>query len=538
MTLILRDYQHDLKHGIYSAWQAGARNVLGVLPCGGGKTAIFSNIIAEHTCATVAIAHRSELVSQMSVALARNGVRHRVIGPPTLVRNVVQCHMMTVGVSYYDANARCAVASVQTLVNRDESDGWFRNVGLWVTDEVHHLLTDNQWGEAVAMFPNARGLGVTATPVRADGKGLGRHADGVIDSMVVGPDMRWLIDSGFLSEYRIFAPPSDLDLSNVTVTASGDFSPEPLRAAVHRSHIHGDVVAHYLRVTPGKLGVTFAVDIESATELAAAYRAAGVPAEVLTGKTPANIRYRLLGMFARGEIKQLCTVDIVSEGFDLPSVEVCSMARPTQSYGLYVQQFGRAIRPLEGKDTAYILDHVGNVLRHGLPDAPRVWSLDRRERRSRSTGEATVMIRICPACTGAYERFRDSCPYCGHKPEPVGRGAPEQVEGSLVQLTPEVLARLRGQIAHSEELRIPYNATPEIEGALRKRHRERMAAQVALREVMAQWGGMQTARGLTLSEAQRLFYLTFDGIDVATAQTLGAREATELMTRIKNGISI
>jgi hypothetical protein len=208
------------------------------------------------------------------------------------------------------------------------------------------------------------------------------------------------------------------------------------------------------------------------------------------------------------------------------------MARPTQSYGLYVQQFGRAIRPLEGKDTAYILDHVGNVLRHGLPDAPRVWSLDRRERRSRSTGDITVMIRICPACTGAYERFRDCCPYCGHKPEPVGRGAPEQVEGDLAELTPEALARLRGQIAHSEELRIPYNAAPEVEGALRKRHRERLAAQVALRERMTMWGGAQTARGLSLSEAQRLFWLTY-GVDVAGAQMLGAREATELMERMR-----
>ena len=532
MTLTLRDYQQQLKSDIYAAWQAGARNVLGVLPCGGGKTAIFSNIIAEHTCATVAIAHRSELVSQMSVALARNGVRHRVIGPSALVKNVVQCHMMTVGVSYYDANARCAVASVQTLVGRDPNDAWFRNVGLWVTDEVHHLLADNQWGTAVAMFPNARGLGVTATPVRADGKGLGRHADGVIDTMVTGPDMRWLIDERYLSGYRIFAPPNNLHLETVPVTAGGDYSPELLRAEVHRSSIHGDVVDHYLRVTPGKLGVTFAVDIESATELAAAYRSVGVPAEVLTGKTPANIRYKLLSMFARGDVKQLCTVDIVSEGFDLPSVEVCSMARPTQSYGLFVQQFGRAIRPLEGKTTAYILDHVGNTLRHGLPDAPRVWSLDRRERRSSSAGPTTVPIRICPACTGAYERFRDACPYCGVVPPVAGRGAPEQVDGNLAELTPEVLARLRGEIAHSEELRIPYNAEPQVEGALRKRHRERLAAQTALRERMALYGGAQTAAGLTLSEAQRKFYLEL-GVSVAHAQMLGAREATELMGRIK-----
>ena len=532
MTLLLRDYQHELKEGLYREWRNGARNVLGVLPCGGGKTAVFSNIIAEHDCASVAIAHRSELVSQMSVALARNGVRHRVIGPGSLVRNVVQCHIMTMGRSYYDAGARCAVASVQTLTSRDDNDQWHRNVGLWVTDEVHHLLADNMWGTAVGMFPNARGLGVTATPMRADGKGLGRHAEGLIDSMVVGPGMRSLIDAGYLSDYRIFAPATAIDLSAVPVTASGDFSPEPLRAAMHRSRIVGDVVAHYLRLTPGKLGITFAVDIESAVELSEAYRAAGVPAEVLTGKTPANIRYKLLGMFARGEIKQLCTVDIISEGFDLPSVEVCSMGRPTQSYGLYVQQFGRAIRPLDGKTHAYILDHVSNVLRHGLPDSPRDWTLDRRQRRASNATETTVPIRICPACTGAYERVRTSCPYCNHVPEPAGRGTPEQVDGDLAEMTPEALARMRGEIAESEQLRIPYGAEPPVEGALRKHHRERLAAQAALRERMSLYGGHWTARGDTLAMAQRRFFLTY-GVDVATAQMLNARQATELMERIK-----
>lgn len=826
MTLILRDYQQHLKHAIHAAWQAGARNVLGVLPCGGGKTAIFSNIIAEETRPTVAIAHRTELVSQISVALARNGVRHKVIGPDTLVRTVVQCHMATVGVSYYDATSRNAVASVMTLTNRDPNDAWFRHVGLWVTDECfpagtlvdgcpietlrvgdivtafdentgtfheravarvfknkapkhmvtvqtghhvlqctsghpfwtrrgwveasslatsdevlchgdtylqrmqrdifqqkegsnllregvsvqmagsvvigcdggnkskarigadeekkshangehasesecdvtcheaqtvcarrerqrtdgrrndgvhnagttwlrdenydphrdaarigvppalqaghskphvedccgdrwlqplgdstkstrreedcasgwtrvesveiyerasavgsddgfvynievdefhtyvangivvhncHHLLADNVWGKAVAMFPNARGLGVTATPLRADGKGLGRHADGVIDAMVEGPGMRALIDARHLSEYRIFAPPSDLDLSNVTITASGDYSPEPLRAAVHRSHIHGDVVTHYLRVTPGKLGITFAVDIESATELAAAFRASGVPAEVLTGSTQPAIRYKLLQKFSRGEIKQLCVCDIVNEGFDLPSVEVCSMARPTESYGLFVQQFGRAIRPLDGKHHAYILDHVSNVLRHGLPDAPRVWTLDRRERRSSSANDQGVIpIRICPACAGAYERVRTACPYCGNVPEPVGRGAPEQVDGDLGELSPEVLARMRGEIAAVDGsfVPVPQNATPMIAAACHKRHRARQQAQHALRERMALWGGLRTAAGDSLAMAQKRFYLQY-GVSVADAQTLNATDAAALMERIK-----
>lgn len=535
VTIQLRDYQTDLKSSIYDAWRGGVRNVMAVLPCGGGKTAIFSNIIAEMGVPSAAIAHRTELVSQMSLALARNEVRHRIIGQNEAIRSIVHLHMITVGKSYYDATARCAVASVNTLVNKKDIAAWAHTVRLWITDECQHLLSDNIWGRAVDLFPNAIGLGVTATPVRADGKGLGRHHDGVIDAMVVGSSMRDLISRGYLSEYRIFAPPSDLNLSDVNVTAGGDYSPEPLRRAVHRSHIHGDVVSHYMRLTPGKLGVTFAVDVESAVELAAAFRQQGVPAEMLSGTTPANNRYKILAKFAAGEIKQLCTCDIISEGFDLPAVEVCSMARPTQSYGLYIQQFGRALRIFPGKSTATLLDHVGNVLLHGLPDAARGWSLDRRDRRSRrNEGDAPIPLRSCLGCAGVYERTRVVCPYCGYKVEPAGRGSPEMVDGSLIELDPDVLARMRGEIAAAEQLRIPYGAAPEVVGALRRNHRERMEAQTALRAAMAQWGGNRTAVGVSIAEAQRTFFFKF-GIDVGTAQTLNAREAAALAERVNRG---
>src|SRR5882762_8257373 len=142
------------------------------------------------------------------------------------------------------------------------------------------MLRDNKWGKVASMFPNARWLGVTATPNRADGRGLGRHADGLFDTMVHAPSMRELIRMGYLTDYRIFTIPSDVDLTDVPISAGGDFSPEPLRKAVHRSHIVGDVVQHYLRIARGKLGVTFAVDVESATQIAAAFNAAGVKAEV------------------------------------------------------------------------------------------------------------------------------------------------------------------------------------------------------------------------------------------------------------------
>lgn len=527
----LRDYQLALKSEIYQAWQSGARNVLAVMPTGAGKTATFSNILSEHRAASVAIAHRSELVSQMSLALARNGVVHRVIGPPALGRGCAALHIAELSRNYVSPNARCAVASVDTLIRRDGKEPWFTEVTLWITDEAAHLTAKNKWGQAVNMFPNARGLGVTATPCRADGQGLGRHHDGVIDVMVQGPTMRDLITEGWLTEYRIFAPPSDIDLSQVKISASGDFSPQPLAKAVHKSHIVGDVVQHYLRIAAGKLGATFCVDVESACEIATAYKMAGVPTEVISAKTPDMLRSRILQRFRNREILQLCSVDIFSEGFDLPAIEVITMARPTQSYGLYVQQFGRGIRPLEGKTHAIVIDHVGNTLRHGLPDAPREWTLDRRERRSRDAPTDVIPIRVCNQCLAAYERVLTACPYCGVAPLPASRGTPDMVDGDLAEMSPELLARLRGEA--DKPLIIPYGATPVIEGAVRKKHRERLAARDELVSVMALWGGWRTSEGDGVAEQQRRFFHQF-GTDVLSAQGMNRADCATLQSRIES----
>lgn len=524
----LRPFQQSAKEQVLASWQTGAQNVLLVIPTGGGKTVVFSDIVSEYQGASVAIAHRQEIVSQISLAFARNGVRHRVIGPASLAKTCTMLHLAETKRNYVDPSNRVAVAGVDTLIRMDASLPWFRQVGLVVQDEAHHLCRKNKWGAAQSMFPNAKGLGVTATPCRADGNGLGRHADGVMDHMIVGPSMRELINDGWLTEYRIFAPPSDIDLRNVPLSASGDFSPPKLAQAVHKSHIVGDVVQHYLRIAPGKLGVTFAVDVEAAGEIARAFRDAGVLAEVVSAKTPDALRASILRKFRNREILQLVNVDLFGEGFDLPAIEVVSMARPTQSYALFAQQFGRALRPMEGKDHAIIIDHVGNVHRHGLPDAPRRWTLDRRDRRGGSSDAASIPTRTCPECTAAYERIRSSCPFCGYMPEPAGRSSPAEVDGDLYELSPEALAKLRGQI----DAPAAYHPDPIIAATLKKRHRERTEAQMALREVMAQWGGHWTARGDTIPMAQRRFYLTYN-IDVATAQTLGRKEAEELTRRIK-----
>ena len=534
---MLRDYQQEAETDIYSAWNAGAQNVMGVMPTGSGKTVLFGKIIKDNQGATCAIAHRQELVGQISLALARYGVKHRIIAPQKVVKFAITQHMRELGRNYYSPTAVVGVAGVDTLINAKriaEHYEWIRRVSLWVQDEAHHLLRKNKWGKAADLFPDARGLGVTATPVRADGHGLGRHADGVFDTMITGPTMRDLINRGYLTDYRIFAPLSDAKLNTVDVSkTTGDYNKHQLIQVVKDSHIVGDVVDHYKKHALGKLGITFATDVETATNIAAKFNVSGIPAEVVSAKTLDRARVEILRRFKNREILQLVNVDLFGEGFDLPAIEVVSMARPTQSYSLYVQQFGRALRILDGKIEAMIIDHVGNVERHGLPDKIQNWSLDRRERAARNVEDDNVIpVRACPECTAIYERIYKACPHCGHVIVPAERSAPEFVDGDLHELDPETLAAMRGEI---ERIDGPADFSPHWTGiaaaGARKHHRVRQEMQSALRESIAWWAGYQQQFGRGESESYRLFYLTF-GVDVLTAQTLGKADALKLANRI------
>lgn len=569
----LRPYQLKLYNDVQNEWAKGARNVLAVLPTGGGKTRILSAIVRDHNGASCVIAHRQELVSQISMALARNGVRHRIIGPNKLIRMVVQQHMIELKASFYDPNARTSVAGVDTLVRRgDELKRYLPTVTLWVQDEAHHVLKANKWGKAAEMFPNARGLGVTATPCRADGAGLGRHADGLMDAMVIGPTMRQLIEDGFLTEYRIFAPPSDLAsrMGNVKISATtNDFNVNQVRDAVEHSslvdvpddgtkRIVGDVVQTYLNKFKGMLSVVFVPSVVSAEKLEAQFIASGITAKSLNGNTDDEARISSIRKFARRELMVLINVALFDEGFDLPAIEVVQDAYPTNSYGRYCQRFGRMLRLLEGKEFGIYSDHAGNVARHGLPDAKREWSLDRREKRGDSKAEDTT--RTCvdhkvdgvvtkKGCYGVFERYLKVCKYCGleiRTPTPAERTGPEHVDGDLFELDADTLAAMRGEVAKVDrpidEAVAEYRAdlmrkhTPAI-GVMA--HTKRFAVKLesqqiaigALREIMAIWAGHYRAAGRDDSEIFRRFYLRY-GVDWLSAQALGAEAALTLGERV------
>ncbi len=533
----LRPYQADLLAGIRHVW-AREGTPLAVLATGGGKTVVFARALREHDGPAVAIAHRKELVGQISLALAREGVWHKIIAPRETIRMIVRNNVDEIGESFFDPNADVAVAGVDSI--RNSSEQWRRAVTLWVTDEGHHLLCANKWGRAVALLPNAKGLGVTATPERADGKGLGAHCDGVYTDIVEGPPMRDLIDRGFLSDYRIYAPENSMDLSTVGVSsATGDFNAPQLRTAMDKAKITGDVVAHYRKYAEGMLGVTFAVSVKAAVEIADSFRAAGIPALAIDAKTPAKDRADALRRFRHREILQLVNVDLFGEGFDLPAIQAVSFARPTMSFPLYAQSFGRALRIMEGKDDAVIIDHVGNVVRHrGPPDVPRIHSLNRQKRRSKNDVDP-LGLRACPACARVFKRITVVCPYCQHVPAPTQRSAPKHVDGDLVELDARTLAFMRGAVNRVDQCLVEYAAQlrgrhcPEIGIAAHvKRHKATQVSQARLRHILDWWRGCKHREGYSERESFRLFFLSY-GIDVLSARALPSKDADVLYERVR-----
>lgn len=536
MTFTPRAYQIKLDADTDVAWSAGHRNIIAVSPTGSGKTKFMGMKARKLTRPGVAIAHRKELVGQISQAMAELGVYHRIIGADGTVRNCVQRHINGVGQSYVNPRANFTVASVDTLLNRaDDLRQWASEVGLWMIDEAHHVLQCNKWGKAAAMFTNAYGLGVTATPIRADKKSLHVDQGGMFSAMVLGPTPRQLIDEGALCEYRIFAPPASIDRGALQVGSTGDFTSNSLRKVAHESKIVGDIVEHYRKIADRKRAICFVVDVEQAKETAEAFRQAGYRAEAVDANTPEGVRDAVIGKFATGKVDILVNVDLFGEGFDVPAVEVVIMGRPTESYGLHVQQFGRALRPLAGKSHGIIIDHVGNVRRHGLPDAPRVWSLrddnwGKKKERDPNVMPVTTCVNPDIACFKDYPAYLPKCPFCGYKPIPAGRSKPEQVEGDLVELDPEVLAQMRGEAQTIMSL-YPGLVTDPRTAAMRKNWDERRKAQEDLRYAMSQWAWPHHVRGETDSEIMRRFYIAF-GIDVLSAQALGTKEAEALFERI------
>ena len=414
MSLTLRDYQQRAISDLRAAYRQGARAPLLVCPTGAGKTVVFSEVSASAAARgrqVLILVHRRELITQASAKLAAAGVDHGIIaaGFPASHRPV-------------------QVASVQTLARRLAGMAW--SPDLIVIDEAHHAVAGT-WSSVLSHWPDAFRLGVTATPVRRDGRGLGA----VFDQLVAGPTVADLVGWGFLSPARIYAPPVVADLSKLS-TRAGDYAADQAAERMDQPTVTGDAISHYQRLCNQKRAIAFCCSAVHATSVAEAFNQSGVHAATLLGTTPADQRDQLVSRLVAGDLHVLVTVDVVSEGFDCPAAEAAILLRPTQSLGLYLQQVGRVLRPAPGKPHALILDHVGNVHRHGWPDDPRDWTLADRERRGRSAGDAAPSVRTCPQCFAAFKPA-PICPCCGAPCAPQNPRQLRQVEGDLKELKRE-----------------------------------------------------------------------------------------------------
>lgn len=558
--ITLRDYQENLKNDIYKEWDAGHKNVLAVLPTGGGKTILFGRVVFDYSRSPVCvIAHRQELVMQISLALAKYGIRHDILAPKNVIKMIVTKHVKQLGISYYSAGSKVRVAGVDTLIARQNQPSikeWANTVKTWVQDEAHHVLAKNKWGKACDLFPNSRGLGVTATPERTDGKGLGRKYAGVFDAMAIGPSFRDLVDMGYLTDYKIYAPPSDVDFSGLKTTAKGDYNRDKLREREKNSHIVGDVVEHYKKLIWGKLTVTFASNVKTAAELAQEFSAKGVPAAMVCGSTKDKDREEMTAQFERRELLQLTNVEIFGEGYDLPAIDAVQMVRKTESFSWFVQMAGRGARPVYAPnmplDTAeqrkaaiaagpkpvfYIVDHVGNVHRHavcrdGVIDiAYRDWTLAGRDgRASKEHDPDKIPVKTCAKCAAIFNMFLNACPECGEVDKPVERKEPKHVDGDLTELDPSALKQIQSEVAKIGGL-CPTKGDSQVARAIQKNHYARQDAQHHLKHAADQWAGYQKALGRDTKEAYKRFYYQF-GIDVLTAQTQSAKKMTELTQKV------
>lgn len=398
----------------------GHKSILIQSPTGSGKTLLTAYMLK--TCAEKGqraffVCHRRELVKQSIAAFGQVGLNHGVIaaGWWESPRQAVQ------------------IASVQTLIRRHQK---YAKPNLIIWDEAHHLGAKS-WQKLHAQYPDAYHIGLTATPCRLDGRGLGSF----FKTIVSGPSVQWLIEAGFLSPYKLFAP-SIISTAGLH-SRMGDFAKEELSAAADRPTITGDAITHYKRLAFGKRALVFAVSIQHSQHVVAQFQAAGIPAVHVDGETDQEVRDDAIEKFRKGTIKVLSNVELFGEGFDIPAVEVGILLRPTQSLGLYLQQVGRTLRAAEGKTTAIILDHAGNCARHGLPDDDREWSLDGHQQRNKEQSDS-LSVRICPSCFAAQASGSLICKFCGF----TAPGAPREVaevEGNLEEVDTELIRRQRSR---------------------------------------------------------------------------------------------
>jgi DNA repair protein RadD len=405
----LRSYQEKDFSGIRSQFLQGARAVCYAAPTGSGKTVVFLQAgrrSAERGQRVAIVVHRQELIDQVCAALTAEKIEYGVIaaGRPENLNALVQ------------------VCMAQTLAHRLDR---LAEVRFLIVDECHHVMAAT-WLAILSAAPQARVLGCSATPERLDGRGLAS----VFDALVIGPSVKELIADGWLSPFVVYAPERLVDLKGARMVA-GDYALGDLARRMNADAVLNDALIESHKHLTNRSAIVFCVTIEHSRTVARFFRAAGIRAQHLDGDTPAAERRRLIEQLATGEVELIANCGLISEGLDICSVGGVILLRPTKSLALYLQQIGRALRPAPGKQRAIILDHAGNVFRHGFPDLEHARSL---EGRPKKRGKA--LVRRCPECGALIPISARECPECGAEMATNAPVKPVATPEPLVELDP------------------------------------------------------------------------------------------------------
>ena len=472
----LRDYQEQAIIDLRASVRSGSRAPLYVLPTGGGKTAIAASLIASarQRCQDVAfLAPRRELVQQTSQRLESSGIPYGVI--------------MSGEEPWFEA---VQVASIDTLHARA-----FRSnrmgispAGLVIVDEAHVGVG----GKAQAIIEHyresgARIVGLTATPARSDGVGLGA----IYDDMVEGPNIRELIDMGHLVQPVHFRG-ATVDVEGVDERA-GDYVAKQLDSRVRDPVLVGEVVSNWHRLASDRQTFVFCHNRASSRDYAERFRQSGVNAVHLDGDTPKGERQRIFDGLHRGDIQVVCNVEVYTYGVDFPPVSCIVFAAPTKSIPRYLQRGGRGLRasPETGKENLFVLDHAGVTIDCGFLDDVQPWSLDGRERiqdRKEKPESKEPKELECPKCSTVFRAAKE-CPNCHHPMGKEHKRAVEELQAELVEIDRKERQAKPREWTQAEKL----NFYSELLGYCREKQKKDGHAAYLYRDKIGTWPPSQVA---------------------------------------------
>ena len=365
--ITLRDYQQLAKEDIFDKWNL-FDNILYQMPTGTGKTRLFTSIIRDiniwglrHNInfRILIIAHRSELIEQSSRSLDKYRIKHGVLAGTMKDKR--------------DLTQAIQVASIQTITHPANQclieDLKFDFI---IIDEAHHAVASS-YQKLWEFCPDAKKLGVTATPWRMNNNGFAQIFDAYIPSMSI----KEFIQKGWLATYQYYSIPISSELlksidSIREFDIEGDYKNSALAEVCDTLKIRAQLYDSYAKNAMGKKGIIYSISREHSEHICSQYQSHGVSIENIDSKTPAKVREAVINAFKNGEIDIIVNVDIFSEGFDCPDIEFIQLARPTKSLVKYIQQVGRGLRK-NGDKRCIILDNVGMYSRFGLPDEVRDW---------------------------------------------------------------------------------------------------------------------------------------------------------------------